>query len=239
MQIFIIIVSILIILLLIGITICVNIEEETSITIKYGFLKFNINLNEKEEEVQSFRHELKEKFWGFLKEMKDKFLKFINYTPKEKTSTNKNRTPSQKKGKKSNFKGIIEKIKEILIYVKPILNEIKISTPKLIKCFKIRNVKVKMFVASEDAHQTAIQFAKTSTVVSNAVSLLQIYSDIQIKKIEINADFLSEKSVNDIYFEVKFRLLFVIGNLLRLLFRIIVALVKVNLDNNSNIRKGA
>lgn len=239
MQIFTIIVGIIIILLLVGITVCVTIEEETFITIKYGFLKFKINLDENEEEIQSFKHEVKEKFKKIGKEVKDRFLKFINYTPKEKNESaktkTKTRTRTQKK--KKSFKKIMEKLKEALSYVKPIFNVIKMSIPDLIKCFKFRKVKVKMFVASEDAHQTAIQFAKTSTTISNLVSLLRIYTDIEIKKIEINADFLSEKSVNNIYFEVKFRLLFVIGNIVRLLFRIIVALALVSNENQRKQNK--
>lgn len=216
MQIFIVIIAILIFLLYISITICVTIEDDTMIAIKYGVFKFKINLDKEKPDKP---------------EKKDKPPKPKPKTTEKTENKKKASTPTKKK------KSIITKIKEALAYVKPVLSEVFPMLIKIIKCVKFQKVKVIMFVASSDAHQTALDYAKTSIAVANAVSLLQLYSKIDIDRIEVNADFLSENSVNNIYFEVKFRPLFILNNIIKLLFKVIIAIVKTSSSvkmNNSN-----
>ncbi len=221
MQTFIIIIAVITLILYISVTVCITLEDETLLAIKYGFIKFKINLN-------------KEK-----KPKKEKVKKEKKPKKSKKSDNSKQSKEVEKKPKPK--KSIVTKIKEIFGYVKPILIEVKIGLIKLLKCFKFRKVQVKMFVASKDAHKTAIQFANTSAAVSNVVSLMQLYGDIEVKQVEINADFLSEKSASYIYFEVKFRPLFVLNNLFSMIFKIIGVFIKVTLKtkNDKNIKKGA
>lgn len=203
MEVFIAIIGLIVLLLWVSITICVTIKDETKLSIRYGVFEFDINLD-------------KEKPEKLEKPVKPKKTK-----PKPEGETKK--TPKKKKP-------IIETIKEILNYVKPIFNVIKSSVVKILKCIKIRSVSLKMFVASDMAHKTAIEYVKTKAVVSNTLRFLELYSDVEIDKVEINADFISEKSANEIYFEVSFRTLFILHNLIVMLFKIIIEAVKVNLS---------
>lgn len=211
MQILIVIITVIMLLLFISITLCVTINDENELSIKYGLFKFKINLN---------KDDIKEKT---KKEV-------IEKEPKKKVKKLKEVEETEEEVKES-LTEKIQKLKDLFKYVNPVTKQIKIGLIKILKCIKFKNVKIIMFVASEDAHITAINYVKTSTVISNIVSILQIYSSIQIKEVKINADFVSELSSIDIYFEVKFRLLFLIGNILKMITNIIVAIIKVTLNN--------
>lgn len=219
METFVAIVGTVLLLLLVSITICVTIKDETMLSIRYGIFEFDINLDKEKPEKK-----IKPK-----KEKKTKKAKNSKIKPNEETAK------SHKKKKKP----IIEIIKEVLSYVKPIFNVIKSSVIKILKCIKIRSVKLKMFVASEMAHKTAIDYVKTKAVVSNTLRFLQLYGDIEIDKVEINADFISEKSAQEIYFEVSFRTLFILHNLIVMIIKIIIEAVKVNLSLKDKTEKGS
>lgn len=214
MQTFIVIIAIITLILYISITVCVTLEDETLLSIKYGFLKFKINLNKEKKETKP------------KKEKKPK-------KPKKSKKTQEGDKPEEVVKKKKPKKSIVQKIEEIWVYLKPVLIESKIGLKKILKCFKFRKVNITMFIAGKDAHKTAIKYAKTSVATSNAVSLLQIYGDIEVKKIEIYADFLSRKSAGLIYFEIKFRPLFVLHSLNVMIIKIICVLIKVTLDNKN------
>lgn len=223
---FIIIVAIIILLLFISITICVTIEDETQVSIKYGILKFKLDLSkEKLEEREQT-----------TKENRDKKARKASRVKKAKT---KKKPKRRRKGKDTdedkpkpprNKEGVIEQLKGLLIYVTPVLNELKIGLISILKCLKFKKIRVIMFVASEDAHQTAIEYAKTSSTVSSVISFLMFHTNVDVDKVQITPDFLSEKSASHIYFELKFRTLFLLHNVIKMVGSMVVVVVKTTLS---------
>lgn len=211
MEVFVAIIVTIFLLLCVSITISVTIKEETKLSIRYGVFKFNINLDKQKPEKP-----IKPK-------KKKKNLKTKKSKPKPEGES------EQSTKKKSSM---LKTIKEIIKYVKPMFNVIKSSISKILKCIKIRSVQLKMFIASDMAHTTAIKYLETKTIVTNTLRFLQLYSDIEIDKVEVNADFISEKSAHEIYFEISFRTIFILHNLIVMLFKIIVVAIKTNLSLN-------
>lgn len=211
---FIVIIAVLIILLYISIKICVTIEDETMLSIKYGVLKFKINLDKPDKPEKP------------MKEKKPK---------KEKVKkAKKTKTDAKKQTGKPPKKSSLEKLQELLVYVKPIFSELKPGLIKIVKCVSFTHIRIKMFVATDNAARTAIKYATTKIAVANVVSFLQLHSSAEFEQVEINADFISDKPAQSIYFEVKFRLLFILHNLLKMIFKIIIAVVKTNSNTKEN-----
>lgn len=220
---FIIIVAIIILLLFISITICVTIEDETQVSIKYGILKFKLDLSKEklEEREQTTKENQKKKA---RKANKTKTKKKPKRRRKGKdTDEDKPKPPRNKEG-------VIEQLKGLLIYVTPVLNELKIGLISILKCLKFKKIRVIMFVASEDAHQTAIEYAKTSSTVSSVISFLMFHTNVDVDKVQITPDFLSEKSASHIYFELKFRTLFLLHNVIKMVGSMVVVVVKTTLS---------
>lgn len=220
---FIIIVAIIILLLFISITICVTIEDETQVSIKYGVLKFKLDLSKEklEEREQTTKENQKKKA---RKANKTKTKKKPKRRRKGKdTDEDKPKPPRSKEG-------VIEQLKGLLIYVTPVLNELKIGLISILKCLKFKKIRVIMFVANEDAHQTAIEYAKTSSTVSSVISFLMFHTNVDVDKVQITPDFLSEKSASHIYFELKFRTLFLLHNVSKMVGSMVVVVVKTTLS---------
>ncbi len=182
-----------------------------------GFLKFRIVVFLNDEEgikvklkiviVKIFEYPFKEKKQG---------VKF-----KSSKDDKKEKKGKKKKKKKKNFLQIFTVAK---IFIKPL--------PKLLiflnKGLKITNLKILMKVAGEDAKKTALDYAKSSTIVFNLLSILEKYCNIKKRNILISPNFLDEKLRYKIFLNAKISIGRIVIGILMYSYFVFIGLLSKN-----------
>ncbi len=136
---------------------------------------------------------------------------------KIKVSDKKQSAKPQKKEKKENaFKKIFKEKSEkegTFGAVKFFFDEVKTvisKTGKLLKKFKIRDFRLNITVATDDAAKTAIEYGAVCTAVYPTLSLLSEKADIDIKKVDISTDFNKTAYDTSLSFFAKTKLIYLV-----------------------------
>ena len=99
--------------------------------------------------------------------------------------------------KENNLK---EFINILISLLKTVFNQLKF----ILKHIKIYNLDLKIWVATEDAAKTAIEYGVVSTAVYNFLQFVSSITKLKLKKVDIYSDFESKKS------KIKFSPIFLI-----------------------------
>ncbi len=78
----------------------------------------------------------------------------------------------------------------IFSFLKTVFNQLKF----IIKHIRIYNFDLKIWVATEDAAKTAIEYGVVSTAVYNFLQFVSGIANLKLKKVDIYSDFESKKS---------------------------------------------
>ncbi len=160
-----------IILLLLMLLLCFPITlegafgEKVSLKLKWLFLKFKILPTEK----------------------KEKEPKTPKKEKKAETKTEEEQKPEEKK------KLNLETVLSILELVKEALSSLKNPLGWFLRRIDYRDLWLHILVCRSDAHQTALHYGQCQAVVHGAFAVLRNTVDIQIRDIQIKADFVGEE----------------------------------------------
>lgn len=127
-------------------------------------------------------------------------IKLYEIKPESDLKADGNKDAESDSEAKKKTMGIFERLKqkygfsgavnEIFLFIKALVTRLK----KQLKKIKIKRLCLDIRVASADAAQTAIEYGAVCSAVYPVLSLIGTLTDVKMKKINIYADFNSEKS---------------------------------------------
>lgn len=247
--IFIDILLIIVLALMLSVTVNVHLNDETRIKIKYaGITIFSVSPeDEKQKKQKQKKKQEKEKQ---AKEDKNKPVTTEDTKPVEKRDKKDTDKPGNndsaekphKVGKKAdnNDDGLLSKlglggdISEIIELVKQLIESASKPIKRLISHIRVNNFCLFITASGEDAAQAAMNYGKINWIVYTATAVLYEAVKLDVKKIDITADFNSGKTEYELSCKVKLRLGTAIGCVLWLLFRIAKLYLKINSKNVNN-----
>lgn len=112
--------------------------------------------------------------------------------------------------KKLGFAGAV---KELFAFIKAVLKRLK----GVLRHLYFKKLRVDIKVASGDAADTAIQYGAVCAAVYPVLSFIDTSSNVQMKQIDVSADFKSESSEMAFSVIVKMRIIFLIRGAFALL----------------------
>lgn len=126
--------------------------------------------------------------------------------------------------KKNDKKSFIEILKNIQMYIEPLPKIFK----KLFKGVKIKNLSVVWCISTDDACETALQYARCCGCFYNLFRMVKSICNVKVDKIRIFPDFINEKS----YCIVFLRLQISIGRLLIFALWYLLTIIIKSLNKN-------
>lgn len=99
--------------------------------------------------------------------------------------------------KENSFKEFID---ILVTLIKTVFDQLKF----IIKHLKVYDLDLRIFVATDDAAKTAIEYGVVSTAVYNALQLVSNITNLKLKKVDLFSDFESKKS--KLKFSVKIKI---------------------------------
>lgn len=157
-------------------------------------------------------------FSGRTRDKKISFARKNKHVSSEETK--KDASTSKRKNKKS----FIEILKNIQMYVEPLPKIFK----KLFKGVKIKNLSVVWCISTDDACETALQYARCCGCFYNLFRMVKSICNVKVDKIRIFPDFINEKS----YCIVFLRLQISIGRLLICVLGYLLTIIIKSLNKN-------
>lgn len=113
----------------------------------------------------------------------------------------------KKKGGKKKFDLKSLTFDDILDLLKLALSGVGKPLKKLFKSIKFSHVSIRVVVGGSDAARTAIKFGAINIAAGNALGLIDSFFTLKtLDDMNITADFQSEKTLYDVYFEVRLSL---------------------------------
>lgn len=158
--------------------------------------------------------------------IKVKYMCFTVFKiPKKSKNTKKG---NKEKGKKEKAKKDKEKKKfdikglafdDIILLLKQMLSGIGKPLKKLLKRIVFSHMSINIICGGDDAANTAIKFGAMNIAAGNVLGLLDSFFTLKpLDDMNITVDFQSEKSLYDIYFEVRMSLFAGVAGVFGLLF---------------------
>lgn len=239
--IFIDILLIIVLALMLSVTVNVHLNDETRIKIRYaGITIFSVS---PEDEKHKKQKKSKEKH---KKSPDDKIdnISADNENPMQNTESTPNKAEESKKthkvGKKADNNGnngLLSKlglsgdIGETIELVKQLVESASKPIKRLISHIRVSNFYLFITASGEDAAQAAMNYGKINWLVHTALAVLYNTVKLNVKKIDITADFTSGKTEYELSCKVKLRLGTAIGCVLWFLFRTAKLYLKINSKN--------
>lgn len=239
--IFIDILLIIILALMLSVTVNVHLNDETRIKIRYaGITIFSVSPEDEKHKKQKKSKEKQKK----SPDDKIDNISADNENPMQNTESTPNKAEESKKthkvGKKADNNGnngLLSKlglsgdIGETIEFVKQLILSASKPVKRLIGHIRVSNFYLFITASGEDAAQAAMNYGKINWLVHTALAVLYNTVKLNVKKIDITADFTSGKTEYELSCKVKLRLGTAIGCVLWFLFRTAKLYLKINSKN--------
>lgn len=246
--IFIDILLIIVLALMLSVTVNVHLNDETRIKIKYaGITIFSVSPEDEKHKKQKKSKEKQKK----SPDDKSDNISADNKNPVQNTEStsdkandssdiSKESKKTHKVGKKADNNGnngLLSKlglsgdIGETIEFVKQLISSASKPVKRLISHIRVNNFYLFITASGEDAAQAAMNYGKINWIVYTAIAVLYEAVKLDVKKIDISADFNSGKTEYELSCKVKLRLGTAIGCVLWFLFRTAKSYLKINSKN--------
>lgn len=239
--IFIDILLIIVLALMLSVTVNVHLNDETRIKIRYaGITIFSVSPEDEKHKKQKKSKEKQKK----SPDDKIDNISADNENPMQNTESTPNKAEESKKthkvGKKADNNGnngLLSKlglsgdISETIEFVKQLILSASKPVKRLIGHIRVSNFYLFITASGEDAAQAAMNYGKINWLVHTALAVLYNTVKLNVKKIDITADFTSGKTEYELSCKVKLRLGTAIGCVLWFLFRTAKLYLKINSKN--------
>lgn len=239
--IFIDILLIIVLALMLSVTVNVHLNDETRIKIRYaGITIFSVSPEDEKHKKQKKNKEKQRK----LPDDKSDNISADNENPVQNTESTADKAKESKKthkvGKKADNNGnngLLSKlglsgdISETIEFVKQLVESASKPIKRLISHIRVSNFYLFITASGEDAAQAAMNYGKINWLVHTALAVLYNTVKLNVKKIDITADFTSGKTEYELSCKVKLRLGTAIGCVLWFLFRTAKLYLKINSKN--------
>ena len=239
--IFIDILLIIVLALMLSVTVNVHLNDETRIKIRYaGITIFSVSPEDEKHKKQKKSKEKQKK----SPDDKSDNISADNEKPVQNTESTPNKAKESKKthkvGKKADNNGndgLLSKlglsgdIGETIEFVKQLILSASKPVKRLIGHIRVSNFYLFITASGEDAAQAAMNYGKINWLVHTALAVLYNTVKLNVKKIDITADFTSGKTKYELSCKVKLRLGTAIGCVLWFLFRTAKLYLKINSKN--------
>lgn len=239
--IFIDILLIIVLALMLSVTVNVHLNDETRIKIRYaGITIFSVSPEDEKHKKQKKNKEKQRK----LPDDKSDNISANNENPVQNTESTADKAKESKKthkvGKKADNNGnngLLSKlglsgdIGETIEFVKQLISSASKPVKRLISHIRVSNFYLFITASGEDAAQAAMNYGKINWLVHTALAVLYNTVKLNVKKIDITADFTSGKTEYELSCKVKLRLGTAIGCVLWFLFRAAKLYLKINSKN--------
>lgn len=239
--IFIDILLIIVLALMLSVTVNVHLNDETRIKIRYaGITIFSVSPEDEKHKKQKKSKEKQKK----SPDDKIDNISADNENPMQNTESTPNKAEESKKthkvGKKADNNGnngLLSKlglsgdISETIEFVKQLVESASKPIKRFISHIRVSNFYLFITASGEDAAQAAMNYGKINWLVHTALAVLYNTVKLNVKKIDITADFTSGKTEYELSCKVKLRLGTAIGCVLWFLFRTAKLYLKINSKN--------
>lgn len=239
--IFIDILLIIVLALMLSVTVNVHLNDETRIKIRYaGITIFSVSPEDEKHKKQKKNKEKQKK----SPDDKSDNISADNENPVQNTESTADKAKESKKthkvGKKADNNGnngLLSKlglsgdIGETIEFVKQLISSASKPVKRLISHIRVSNFYLFITASGEDAAQAAMNYGKINWLVHTALAVLYNTVKLNVKKIDITADFTSGKTEYELSCKVKLRLGTAIGCVLWFLFRTAKLYLKINSKN--------
>lgn len=239
--IFIDILLIIVLALMLSVTVNVHLNDETRIKIRYaGITIFSVSPEDEKHKKQKKSKEKQKK----SPDDKSDNISADNENPVQNTESTPNKAKESKKthkvGKKADNNGndgllsklgLSGEIGETIEFVKQLVESASKPIKRLISHIRVSNFYLFITASGEDAAQAAMNYGKINWLVHTALAVLYNTVKLNVKKIDITADFTSGKTEYELSCKVKLRLGTAIGCVLWFLFRTAKLYLKINSKN--------
>lgn len=239
--IFIDILLIIVLALMLSVTVNVHLNDETRIKIRYaGITIFSVSPEDEKHKKQKKSKEKQKK----SPDDKSDNISADNEKTVQNTESTPNKAEESKKthkvGKKADNNGnngLLSKlglsgdISETIEFVKQLILSASKPIKRLISHIRVSNFYLFITASGEDAAQAAMNYGKINWLVHTALAVLYNTVKLNVKKIDITADFTSGKTEYELSCKVKLRLGTAIGCVLWFLFRTAKLYLKINSKN--------
>lgn len=239
--IFIDILLIIVLALMLSVTVNVHLNDETRIKIRYaGITIFSVSPEDEKHKKQKKSKEKQKK----PPDNKSDNISADNENPVQNTESTADKVNGSKKthkvGKKADNNGndgLLSKlglsgdIGETIEFVKQLISSASKPVKRLISHIRVSNFYLFITASGEDAAQAAMNYGKINWLVHTALAVLYNTVKLNVKKIDITADFTSGKTEYELSCKVKLRLGTAIGCVLWFLFRTAKLYLKINSKN--------
>lgn len=239
--IFIDILLIIVLALMLSVTVNVHLNDETRIKIRYaGITIFSVSPEDEKHKKQKKNKEKQKK----SPDDKSDNISADNENPVQNTESTADKAKESKKthkvGKKADNNGnngLLSKfglsgdIGETIEFVKQLISSASKPVKRLISHIRVSNFYLFITASGEDAAQAAMNYGKINWLVHTALAVLYNTVKLNVKKIDITADFTLGKTEYELSCKVKLRLGTAIGCVLWFLFRAAKLYLKINSKN--------
>ena len=239
--IFIDILLIIVLALMLSVTVNVHLNDETRIKIRYaGITIFSVSPEDEKHKKQKKNKEKQKK----SPDDKSDNISADNENPVQNTESTADKAKESKKthkvGKKADNNGnngLLSKlglsgdIGETIEFVKQLISSVSKPVKRLISHIRVNNFYLFVTASGEDAAQAAMNYGKINWLVHTALAVLYNTVKLNVKKIDITADFTLGKTEYELSCKVKLRLGTAIGCVLWFLFRAAKLYLKINSKN--------
>ena len=239
--IFIDILLIIVLALMLSVTVNVHLNDETRIKIRYaGITIFSVSPEDEKHKKQKKNKEKQKK----SPDDKSDNISADNENTVQNTESTADKAKESKKthkvGKKADNNGndgLLSKlglsgdIGETIEFVKQLISSASKPVKRLISHIRVSNFYLFITASGEDAAQAAMNYGKINWLVHTALAVLYNTVKLNVKKIDITADFTSGKTEYELSCKVKLRLGTAIGCVLWFLFRAAKLYLKTNSKN--------
>ena len=251
--IFIDILLIIVLALMLSVTVTVHLNDETRIKIKYAGITI-FSISPEAEKQRKHKQEKKKEKGKTGSDNKTQVQTKSDEPVEKKTSTDvnsgsadnktkpKENTDTEKKPEKKPDEngslmskiGLSGDISETVEFAKQLIGSASKPVKRLIGHIRVSNFYLFITASGEDAAQAAMNYGKINWLVYTALAVLYDAVKLDVKKIDITADFNSGKTEYELSCKIKLRLGTALGCIIWLLFRILKMYLKINSKNVNN-----
>ena len=235
---------IIVLALMLSVTVNVHLNDETRIKIKYaGITIFSIS-PEDEKQRKPKQKKKNEKLKKSADEKENTQTKSdVKAAQSKKTDDTDSKAikkSSQGKENKKDSGGLMSKlglsgdIGETIEFTKQLIESASKPIKRLISHIRVNSFCLFITASGEDAAQAALNYGKINWLVHTAIAVLYNTVKLDVKIIDITADFTSGETKYELSCKVKLRLGTALGCALWLLFRLAKMYLKINSKNENN-----
>lgn len=239
--IFIDILLIIVLALMLSVTVNVHLNDETRIKIRYaGITIFSVSPEDEKHKKQKKNKEKQKKSPDDKSDNISADTENTADKANDSSDISKESKKTHKVGKKADNNGnngLLSKlglsgdISETIEFIKQLILSASKPVKRLIGHIRVNNFYLFITASGEDAAQAAMNYGKINWLVHTALAVLYNTVKLNVKKIDITADFTSGKTEYELSCKVKLRLGTAIGCVLWFLFRTAKLYLKINSKN--------